>query len=398
MKTAVLAALMVGLFGFVGTDDPAKALQELRKFSTDTFTAARANGPDAIREAQTKILAKAKEAVSGVDASKVEPKDGLVWAQLFQAARQPADERAAAERFLTSSPSADEKFSAQTMIVSSYYSEKNGDGIYNAIEQIEPATPTQISTVVAITAAYSDLIAKAKGLDATIALLNKVEARLDTKATDEKARQGAEAGVYNTASAKMELLRDAGQTDRALKELDASMLRVDEKSQSGSRIKTLRNQLTVVGAPAPVLNIERGYGDFPGLDKMKGKVVVLDFFAHWCGPCKAAFPEMKTMYADLHAKGLEIVGLTTYYGYYKAERGITKDAEYAKMADFVKEFDLPWAVQYGDRTNFVNYGVTAIPHVAVIDKKGVVRNIKIGYEPEKFPAFRSMIEKLLAEK
>jgi thiol-disulfide isomerase/thioredoxin len=397
LKTAALAALVVGLVGFVGTDDPVKALADLQKFSMDTMTAARAGGQDAINEARSKVLAKAKEAVSGVDASKVEAKDGLAWAQLFQMARQVPDARTAAERFLTSNPDSESKFRAQTLIASTYASEKNGDALLNAIERMEPTTPMQNVTFASFAASYADMIAKAKGLDSALALLDKAEARLDPKATDDKERQGAESLTYGIASTRMELLQDAGQRDRALKGLDASLARLNPDSKVATQLKTLKNQILIVSSAAPALNVERGYGTFPGLDKLKGKVVLLDFFAHWCGPCKAAFPEMRTLYKDLNPKGLEIVGVTTYYGYYNQEKDLSKDAEYAKMADFIKEFQLPWSVQYGDRTNFQAYGVTGIPHVVVIDKKGVVRKIKIGYYPDGFPAFRAEIEKMLAE-
>jgi hypothetical protein len=108
---------------------------------------------------------------------------------------------------------------------------------------------------------------------------------------------------------------------------------------------------------------------------------------------------MKQLYADFKNKGLEIVGVTRYYGYVGQERDLTPDAEYAKMKDFwATEHSLPWPIVFGDQSNFDNYGVGGIPHVVVIDRKGNVHEMDIGYSPEIFKKFREKIEKLLNEK
>jgi hypothetical protein len=107
---------------------------------------------------------------------------------------------------------------------------------------------------------------------------------------------------------------------------------------------------------------------------------------------------LKRLYGDLKDKGLEVVGVTTYYGYIGNERDLTRDAEYTKMGDFVKQHELPWPTVFGERDNFINYGVSGIPHITVIDRKGNVHSYKIGYSAESFAKFRAEIEKLLEEK
>jgi hypothetical protein len=104
------------------------------------------------------------------------------------------------------------------------------------------------------------------------------------------------------------------------------------------------------------------------------------------------------MYNELHDKGLEVVAVTTYYGFYQNERNLTPDAEYAKMAGFVKEWKFPWPLIFGDRSNFEAYGVGGIPEYVLIDRQGKVSSITIGYSEPLHRELRANVEKLLKEK
>ena len=119
------------------------------------------------------------------------------------------------------------------------------------------------------------------------------------------------------------------------------------------------------------------------LSKMKGKVVLIDFWATWCGPCVVELPNVKKAYSKLHPKGFEIVG-------------ISLDSSEDKLKKFIKEKDMPWPqyfyVQGWKNKISTRYGIRSIPAMWLVDKEGnlVDKNARRGLEGK--------VEKLLADK
>jgi thiol-disulfide isomerase/thioredoxin len=117
----------------------------------------------------------------------------------------------------------------------------------------------------------------------------------------------------------------------------------------------------------------------------KGKVVLVDFWASWCAPCREELPRVKKAYRDFHAKGLEIVGVSC-------------DENDATLKAFIeKDGDIPWPQLFdkakpGWHELAKQFGVQGIPTMFLIDKKGVVRSIDARED------FEELIPKLLDEK
>ena len=103
------------------------------------------------------------------------------------------------------------------------------------------------------------------------------------------------------------------------------------------------------------------------LAKLRGKVVLLDFWATWCGPCRMEIPNVVTTYKGLHGQGFEIVG-------------ISLDQDKAQMMKFTEAAGMTWP-EYFDGKNFGNdigrrFGVDSIPAMWLLDKKGAIRSTR----------------------
>ncbi|HVF30818.1 MAG TPA: TlpA disulfide reductase family protein [Pyrinomonadaceae bacterium] len=140
---------------------------------------------------------------------------------------------------------------------------------------------------------------------------------------------------------------------------------------------------------------------FPGtpqtLASLKGKVVLLDFWATWCAPCFDAFPSLSEWHQDLAGKGLVIIGATRYYGRVDGLNA-NKESEIAFLKRFKEKHSLGYDFAVADGTDMqILYGATSLPTAVLIDRKGVVRYIESGTNPSRIEELRAMILKLLAE-
>lgn len=133
------------------------------------------------------------------------------------------------------------------------------------------------------------------------------------------------------------------------------------------------------------------------LSELRGKVVLLDFWAHWCGPCQVTLPQLTRWHEKYKDKGLVILGLTKYYGH-GGQKPMTPGEELIYLRDFKKRNRLPYGIVVDEKdVNGLNYGVNSIPMSFLIDRKGVLRYISPGASDEEIESLGKMIKKIVDE-
>lgn len=120
------------------------------------------------------------------------------------------------------------------------------------------------------------------------------------------------------------------------------------------------------------------------LSSLKGKVVVIDFWATWCPPCQLTLPVLSRLNKQYKSKGVEFIAIDS-----------DESENVAKAFLKSHRFDLPLALD-DDKANKFAFGAHVIPFVAIIDRKGHVEMIQEGYEPGEEKTFSAAIDKALA--
>jgi len=134
------------------------------------------------------------------------------------------------------------------------------------------------------------------------------------------------------------------------------------------------------------------------LKGLKGKVVLIDFWAPWCKPCRMVTPDMIRLYRDLRGKGLEIIGFTRLYGFYRddiQDKGrVEADEELRLIREYVRRNQIPYPIAVSrEGQTFDTYRISGIPTLVLIDRSGRIATISVGAgHPD---SLRRKIESLL---
>jgi thiol-disulfide isomerase/thioredoxin len=174
----------------------------------------------------------------------------------------------------------------------------------------------------------------------------------------------------------------------------------DGKNEAIDRLKSREKHYKMLSESAPeIFGVDKWFPGTPTtLANLKGKVVLLDFWATWCGPCFDAFPHFAEWHQDFADKGLVILGVTRYYGHAE-QKSVDEPSEILFLKRFREKHKLPYDfVITKDQQFLIAYGATALPTTVLIDRKGKVRYFETGSSPSRLEEMRAMMQKLLDEK
>ena len=175
------------------------------------------------------------------------------------------------------------------------------------------------------------------------------------------------------------------------------------------RIDAAIKHLELIGKPAPQLDAVAWVNGPSLTDKdLEGKVVLIDFWAVWCGPCIATFPHLREWQEKYSDKGLVIIGVTRYYNYEWNEQSgrarrsqgkVTPGDEQAMLGKFAELHKLKhrFMVTPGNSSFQRQFGVTGIPQAVVLDQDGTIQLIRVGSGEKNAQDIQQKIEQLLGE-
>ncbi|HSI74058.1 MAG TPA: TlpA disulfide reductase family protein [Fimbriimonas sp.] len=144
------------------------------------------------------------------------------------------------------------------------------------------------------------------------------------------------------------------------------------------------------GKPLPTLKMKDLAGKTITNSTLKGKVVLLDFWATWCGPCKAASPFMQSLHTKYAKSGLMVIGANVLE--------FSPEAKKSGASDYKKEHKYTYTFTTGADDFVRKAGFSGIPAFVYVDRAGVVREVQMGYGEGAKAKMESTIKQLLAKK
>jgi thiol-disulfide isomerase/thioredoxin len=121
------------------------------------------------------------------------------------------------------------------------------------------------------------------------------------------------------------------------------------------------------------------------LSKLRGKVVLLDFWATWCTPCKESIPTLMQIYKTYQPKGLEIIGMNM-------DRG-----DVSSVLRVVKSMEIPYPIVITPDEVQKKYGITGLPTAILLDKQGRIRDKLLGFNSKIGQRITARVSEFISE-
>lgn len=317
IRTVVITAAFACIAAsFVQSKNPDEILKSINAFRDKSITDARAAGEmidmNALNE---QVAAQANEAIKGVDPTKVEAAQAYSWAQIFALAGKHKETCDLAARYLKTYPPVQQRYEWHILMLDSCAALGDGDMLADLLRDVvAPNLALSQTFFQAVLSSYSEPIAKDRSIDAAFEAIDfaldqvkfetpekYAERMLPTyrarnyKNADGSSRTDEQLTValvangekingriaYAATDAKAVMLKEAGREEDALLVLKEFVKDRDPANEYVAFTNSTIKQMEMIGSPATSLNFDRQYGEFKSLDAWKGKVVIIDFTAHW---------------------------------------------------------------------------------------------------------------------
>lgn len=335
--------------------------------------------------------------------------------QLYSLAERPAEARAALRRYLDAQPTPSEEL-AQTARALIFVHAVKQDALAEAegaLAAYKAHEPQSISNRFRMESLLVGTLRKKAQTGRAIELSRLFLA----SAREMKVKDSAEMllrgqMIYSTGSALADIYLETNRRPEARAALE-ELRRIGLALPSATIYRQAARRLAALGgggeetaeaaaepSPAPEISFAEWIDQKPvKLADLRGHVVLLDFWATWCGPCHITFPTLKSLHEKYKDKGLTVLGATRYYGTSSRLPEMSPKEELAYLRRFKRAQRLPYGFAVAnDDANDINYGVSSIPTAVLIDHRGTVRYISVGVSAAENERLIRLVEKLLQEK
>jgi thiol-disulfide isomerase/thioredoxin len=238
-----------------------------------------------------------------------------------------------------------------------------------------------------------------------------------SKAFTPEQRQRLAISVVNAYANMAEAWAGQGMTEKAIEFLRRGQAEWKDvpRADEGYFLPVIE-RLSLVGTPGASITARHWLNMPDGKTsiEMPGAVTLLEFTAHWCGPCKESYPGLKRLLAKYGPQGFRVIFATELYGYFGTEQKLPPEVELDRDREYFTKkegFGVPIAIGareapevvngrpvYKPDPNFAAYKVGGIPQIHLLDKQGKLRLVMTGYDDENEAKLAQLIEALLKER
>ncbi|HYH87116.1 MAG TPA: redoxin domain-containing protein [Pyrinomonadaceae bacterium] len=316
-------------------------------------------------------------------------------------------------RFLSDSGEATVEMKQRARVVSVQQAARlglteDGERLLAAYTQSEPRLPGETRSMNLLLA---DAYAKKRDFArATPRARDSYNAALQLVAVSKMDAQQRDSTLYGSGMYLASMLLKAGRRAEAIQVIQEMRARAIGLSSArlyrqatelllgqGERLDAPPEVADAASAP-PEIKVSEWIDQQPvRLADLRGKVVLLDFWATWCGPCRYTIPKLNSLHKKYKDRGLVVIGLTEFEGNVEG-RDVTRTQE----MEYLRQFKRQKSIAYGfgvsaDKDTARGYSITSLPTAVLIDRRGRVRFLTISADDGEAEILTKMIQKLLDE-